>query len=127
VSNAPSKPVYFSRPKVGYFSNRPRTQITWTDVTEHKEQTASMPIITWQWVHKTSGERLSTVKLVLENKNVKILIYSTILVPVWNKRGETSRNLSHDRSSLGCALNLGPLTHEGELMMGDIFDCNVCV
>ena len=27
VSNAPSKPVSFSRPKVGYFSNRPRT---WT-------------------------------------------------------------------------------------------------
>jgi len=25
VSNAPSKPVSFSRPKVGYFSNRPRT------------------------------------------------------------------------------------------------------
>jgi hypothetical protein len=24
VSNAPSKPVSFSRPKVGYFSNRPR-------------------------------------------------------------------------------------------------------
>jgi hypothetical protein len=27
VSNAPSKPVSFSRPKVGYFSNRPRTVI----------------------------------------------------------------------------------------------------
>ena len=26
MSNAPSKPVSFSRPKVGYFSNRPRTQ-----------------------------------------------------------------------------------------------------
>jgi len=26
VSNAPSKPVSFSRPKVGYFSNRPRIQ-----------------------------------------------------------------------------------------------------
>jgi len=25
VSNAPSKPVSFSRPKVGYFSNRPRS------------------------------------------------------------------------------------------------------
>jgi hypothetical protein len=25
VSNAPGKPVSFSRPKVGYFSNRPRT------------------------------------------------------------------------------------------------------
>ena len=25
MSNAPSKPVSFSRPKVGYFSNRPRT------------------------------------------------------------------------------------------------------
>jgi len=24
VSNAPGKPVSFSRPKVGYFSNRPR-------------------------------------------------------------------------------------------------------
>ena len=24
MSNAPSKPVSFSRPKVGYFSNRPR-------------------------------------------------------------------------------------------------------
>ena len=27
MSNAPSKPVSFSRPKVGYFSNRPRTYI----------------------------------------------------------------------------------------------------
>jgi len=27
VSNAPSKPVSFSRPKVGYFSNRPRTVV----------------------------------------------------------------------------------------------------
>jgi len=27
VSNAPSKPVSFSRPKVGYFSNRPRILI----------------------------------------------------------------------------------------------------
>ena len=26
MSNAPSKPVSFSRPKVGYFSNRPRTE-----------------------------------------------------------------------------------------------------
>ena len=26
MSNAPSKPVSFSRPKVGYFSNRPRIQ-----------------------------------------------------------------------------------------------------
>ena len=25
MSNAPGKPVPFSRPKVGYFSNRPRT------------------------------------------------------------------------------------------------------
>ena len=25
MSNAPSKPVSFSRPKVGYFSNRPRS------------------------------------------------------------------------------------------------------
>jgi len=39
-------------------------------VTEHNEQTASVPIITWQRVHKTSGERLLTVKLVLENKNL---------------------------------------------------------
>ena len=29
MSNAPSKPVSFSRPKVGYFSNRPR--ITFAD------------------------------------------------------------------------------------------------
>jgi len=29
VSNAPSKPVSFSRPKVGYFSNRPRIPTTW--------------------------------------------------------------------------------------------------
>jgi len=28
VSNAPSKPVSFSRPKVGYFSNRPRIFIS---------------------------------------------------------------------------------------------------
>ena len=27
MSNAPSKPVSFSRPKVGYFSNRPRTLV----------------------------------------------------------------------------------------------------
>ena len=27
MSNAPSKPVSFSRPKVGYFSNRPRINI----------------------------------------------------------------------------------------------------
>ena len=27
MSNAPSKPVSFSRPKVGYFSNRPRIYI----------------------------------------------------------------------------------------------------
>jgi hypothetical protein len=27
VSNAPSKPVSFSRPKVGYFSNRPRIAV----------------------------------------------------------------------------------------------------
>ena len=27
MSNAPSKPVSFSRPKVGYFSNRPRMLI----------------------------------------------------------------------------------------------------
>jgi len=33
VSNAPSKPVSFSRPKVGYFSNRPRIPIIkqWTE------------------------------------------------------------------------------------------------
>ena len=29
MSNAPSKPVSFSRPKVGYFSNRPRICISW--------------------------------------------------------------------------------------------------
>ena len=28
MSNAPSKPVSFSRPKVGYFSNRPRSTTT---------------------------------------------------------------------------------------------------
>jgi len=28
VSNAPSKPVSFSRPKVGYFSNRPRNVVS---------------------------------------------------------------------------------------------------
>ena len=35
MSNAPSKPVSFSRPKVGYFSNRPRiyTNLTQTCVT----------------------------------------------------------------------------------------------
>ena len=27
MSNAPSKPVSFSRPKVGYFSNRPRISV----------------------------------------------------------------------------------------------------
>ena len=27
MSNAPSKPVSFSRPKVGYFSNRPRIYV----------------------------------------------------------------------------------------------------
>ena len=30
MSNAPSKPVSFSRPKVGYFSNRPRIPRTCT-------------------------------------------------------------------------------------------------
>jgi len=29
VSNVPSKPVSFSRPKVGYFSNRPRILSTY--------------------------------------------------------------------------------------------------
>ena len=29
MSNAPSKPVSFSRPKVGYFSNRPRIKSFW--------------------------------------------------------------------------------------------------
>ena len=29
MSNAPSKPVSFSRPKVGYFSNRPRISRNW--------------------------------------------------------------------------------------------------
>ena len=32
MSNAPSKPVSFSRPKVGYSSNRPRTQLTHTSM-----------------------------------------------------------------------------------------------
>jgi len=31
VSNAPSKPVSFSRPKVGYFSNRPRILVLLRD------------------------------------------------------------------------------------------------
>ena len=31
MSNAPSKPVSFSRPKVGYFSNRPRTSLSMCD------------------------------------------------------------------------------------------------
>jgi len=39
VSNAPSKPVSFSRPKVGYFSNRPRMpgvfHATEEDTTQH--------------------------------------------------------------------------------------------
>jgi hypothetical protein len=32
VSNAPGKPVSFSRPKVGYFSNRPRMSICMCDI-----------------------------------------------------------------------------------------------
>ena len=32
MSNAPSKPVSFSRPKVGYFSNRPRICVTLTPI-----------------------------------------------------------------------------------------------
>ena len=32
MSNAPSKPVSFSRPKVGYFSNRLRTQNLYSHV-----------------------------------------------------------------------------------------------
>jgi len=38
VSNAPSKPVSFSRPKVGYFSNRPRIW-TWNKQYEQEYQT----------------------------------------------------------------------------------------
>jgi len=76
-------------------------------------------------VHKTSGERLSTVKLVLENKNV--LICDTIIVPVWNKLGETTRNLGHDSPYLGCALNLGSPTLGVELITGYTLDCNVCL
>jgi len=33
VSNAPSKPVSFSRPKVGYFSNRPRIMLDYIEST----------------------------------------------------------------------------------------------
>ena len=32
MSNAPSKPVSFSRPKVGYFSNRPRIWVAFVGV-----------------------------------------------------------------------------------------------
>jgi len=35
VSNAPSKPVSFSRPKVGYFSNRPRIPLFDSNVNVH--------------------------------------------------------------------------------------------
>ena len=38
MSNAPSKPVSFSRPKVGYFSNRPRILVA---VTSEKQQNCS--------------------------------------------------------------------------------------
>jgi len=89
--------------------------------------TYQLPLVTWQWVHKTSGERLSTVKLVLENKNFKNSNLRYLLVPVWNKWGETTRNLSHDSSSLDCALNLGPPTHEVELMTSYTHDCNICL
>ena len=34
MSNAPSKPVSFSRPNVGYFSNRPRI---WSEFVVHDE------------------------------------------------------------------------------------------
>jgi len=47
VSNAPSKPVSFSRPKVGYFSNRPRiltNQITkFYDFVTFLQLTAAVP------------------------------------------------------------------------------------
>jgi len=38
VSNAPSKPVSFSRPKVGYFSNRPRTYIIIAKHAQHNNR-----------------------------------------------------------------------------------------
>ena len=38
MSNAPSKPVSFSRPKVGYFSNRPRIhRVYQEESTLHRE------------------------------------------------------------------------------------------
>ena len=42
MSNAPSKPVSFSRPKVGYFSNRPR-----------------IPLLCVQWKSPDDGQRKS--------------------------------------------------------------------
>ena len=43
MSNAPSKPVSFSRPKVGYFSNRPRTVKALT-IDEFRNITSSLSL-----------------------------------------------------------------------------------
>ena len=45
MSNAPSKPVSFSRPKVGYFSNRPRTSCWRTCMMKDSQQFILMPLL----------------------------------------------------------------------------------
>jgi len=61
VSNAPSKPVSFSRPKVGYFSNRPRKKRIYDTLhsmlrAESGTQEMRITHTDWSTVWKNVGE-----------------------------------------------------------------------
>jgi hypothetical protein len=56
VSNAPSKPVSFSRPKVGYFSNRPRIH------------TNNIENVTKQTIHRTTQKYREQHKKYIEQQ-----------------------------------------------------------
>jgi hypothetical protein len=79
VSNAPSKPVSFSRPKVGYFSNRPRTQVT---------KTLSMNIIK----HSTEKYRTDDSFNIWINHDRTIVVLSIHHGKMRRRRLKTSHN-----------------------------------
>ena len=55
MSNAPSKPVSFSRPKVGYFSNRPRIHTHTHTHTKLQKLFVAGSLKRWKAIEKVTG------------------------------------------------------------------------
>jgi len=60
VSNAPGKPVSFFRPKVGYFSNRPRTIYNVSSHVQHEQYENQTNVLELSQLHSSWRQKDTT-------------------------------------------------------------------